>query len=131
MFARERPVLPAPATLVGRVNDGELRALYEGAACFLFPSRYEGFGLPAIEAMACGCPVVAARAGALPEECGEAALLCDPASPGEFAAAVARLLDEPGLADGLRAAGRARAATFTWDGAARRLLDAIAPLDLF
>jgi glycosyltransferase involved in cell wall biosynthesis len=128
VFARERPVLPEPAITVGRVNDGELRALYEGAACFLFPSRYEGFGLPAVEAMACGCPVVAARAGALPEVCGEAALLCDPGSPAAFAAAVGRLLDEPDLADGLRAAGRARAASFTWDAAARRLLDA---LDLF
>lgn len=113
--------LPQPARAVGRVDDAGLRALYEQAACFVFPSRYEGFGLPAVEAMACGCPVVAARAGALPEVCGEAALLADPANPRDIAAAVARVLDEPGLADRLREAGRVRAAGFTWEQAARRL----------
>jgi glycosyltransferase involved in cell wall biosynthesis len=113
--------LPEPARLVGRVDDAGLRALYEGASCFVFPSLHEGFGLPAVEAMACGCPVVAARAGALPEVCGEAALLVDPHDPAAIAAAVARVLDEPGLAGRLRAAGRARAAAFTWEDAARRL----------
>jgi len=113
--------LPQPARYVGRVDDAGLRALYEQAACFVFPSRYEGFGLPAVEAMACGCPVVAARAGAFPEVCGDAALLADPADPADIAAAVARVLDEPGLADRLRAAGRARAAGLTWEAAARRL----------
>jgi glycosyltransferase involved in cell wall biosynthesis len=113
--------LPQPARHVGRVDDAGLRALYERAACFVFPSLHEGFGLPAVEAMACGCPVVAARAGALPEVCGEAALLADPNDPDAIAAAIARVLDEPGLADRLRQAGRARAAAFTWEQAARRL----------
>ncbi len=121
--------LPAQARLVGRVDDAGLRALYEGAACFVFPSLHEGFGLPALEAMACGCPVVAARAAALPEICGDAALLADPGSPADFAAAVARVIDDPSLATVLREAGRARAAGFTWAAAATRLAALAESLD--
>lgn len=113
--------------LLGRVSDAELRALYENALCLVFPSRYEGFGIPPLEAMWCGCPVLAARAGAVPEVCGEAALWFDAEGPLTPAAALARLLDEPGLADGLRAAGLARAQLFSWDAAARRLLELVQP----
>ncbi len=67
--------------LPGYVTDGELRALYENAACFVFPSFYEGFGLPPLEAMHCGCPVVASSRASLPEVCGQAALFCDPTDP--------------------------------------------------
>ncbi|MCW3475477.1 glycosyltransferase family 4 protein [Limobrevibacterium gyesilva] len=129
VFAAVRTRLPQPARYVGRVSDGALRALYAQAACFVFPSRYEGFGLPAVEAMACGCPVVAARAAALPEVCGDAALYCDPASPHDIARVVAALLDDPGLADALRARGAARAAAMTWDRAATELLAAIRRLE--
>ena len=115
--------LPAGVRAVGRQGDAGLRALYEAADCFVFPSRDESFGLPAVEAMACGCPVVAARAGSLPEVCGDAALLADPDDPGDIAAAVARVLDDADCAARLRAAGQARAGGFTWDEAARRLLD--------
>lgn len=115
--------LPQPARMLGRVDDAGLRALDQGAACFVFPSRHEGFGLPAVEAMACGCPVVAARAGALPEVCGEAALLADPARPADIAAAVERVLDDPALAGRMREAGRVRAAGFTWAAAAGRLAE--------
>lgn len=113
----------AGVRVLGRVSDAELRGLYEAALCLVFPSRYEGFGLPPVEAMACGCPVVAAWAGAVPEICGEAALWFDAAGPGTPAAALARLLDEPGLREGLCAAGLAHAARFTWRAAALRLLD--------
>lgn len=121
-----RAALPQPARLIGRVDDAALRALYQQATCFVLPSRYEGFGLPAIEAMACFCPVVAARAGALPEVCGPAALFCDPDDPGDIAAAVLRVLDEPALAAQLRSAGAARAAEFTWERTAHRLLALVA-----
>ena len=121
--------LPKPARYVGRVSDEALRALYAGAACFVFPSRYEGFGLPALEAMACGCPVVASVAAALPEVCGEAALYCDPADPASIARAVGRVLDDPALADRLRRLGVARAARFTWDRAAALLLASIERLE--
>jgi len=115
-------VVVEAARLLGRVPDAGLRALYENALCLLFPSRYEGFGLPPLEAMSCGCPVIAAHAGAVPEVCGDAALWFDPDAPTSLAQALERLLDEPGLRDGLVAAGRARAARFTWDGAAAALL---------
>ncbi len=110
---------------LGRVDDATLAALYRGAACLVFPSRYEGFGLPAIEAMACSCPVVAASIPALREVCGEAALFVDPDDPAGFAEAVALLLDDPPRSAALRAAGRARADRFTWRGAAENLLEAL------
>lgn len=108
---------------LGRVTDAELRALYEAALCLVFPSRYEGFGLPPLEAMACGCPVLAAAAGAVPEVCGDAALWFGAAGgqprPAE---ALERLLREPGLAGELRRRGLARAAGFSWRATAERLL---------
>ncbi len=118
--------LPHPARYVGRVGDDALRSLYENAACFVFPSRYEGFGLPAIEAMACGCPVVASRAEALVEICGDAAAFCDAGAPADIAATVAAVLDDPVAAQALRTAGRRRAATMTWPAAAARLVNSIA-----
>jgi len=111
---------------LGRVSDGALRALYENALCLIFPSRYEGFGLPPLEAMACGCPVIAAAAASLPEVCGEAALWFAPEAPASLTDALARLLDEAGLREDLAARGRARAAGFTWPRAAEALLDLLA-----
>ncbi len=111
---------------LGRVTDAELRALYEAAACLIFPSRYEGFGLPPLEAMACGCPVLAARAGAVPEVCGEAALWFAPDGEG-LPEALARLLAGQALAERLRGEGLARAARFTWRAAALALLAHLGP----
>lgn len=110
---------------LGRVSDAELRALYETAACLLFPSRYEGFGLPPVEAMACGCPVLASRGGAVEEICGESALYFAGNDRRTITGAVERLLDEHGLADELRARGRAQAARLSWDASARALADVV------
>ncbi|MEI6727170.1 MAG: glycosyltransferase family 1 protein [Actinomycetes bacterium] len=98
----------------GPVGDAELRALYAGAAAFVFPSRYEGFGLPPLEAMALGAPVMCANAASLPEVVGNAALLFPPGDDVALAAALARVLDDPALRERLVAAGRERGAQFTW-----------------
>jgi glycosyltransferase involved in cell wall biosynthesis len=103
---------------LGYVPRGELPALYAGAELFLFPSRVEGFGLPVLEAMACGTPVVAARAGALPETAGGGALLVDPDDPAALAAAVASLLDDPARRRRMVSRGKERAAAFSWQRAA-------------
>ncbi len=106
---------------LGRVSEAELRALYENAACLLFPSRYEGFGLPPVEAMACGCPVLAARGSAVEEVCSDNALYFDAGDSRSMVDAVTRLLDEPGLAGDLHRRGRQHAAKLTWAAAARAL----------
>lgn len=112
--------------ILGFVDDADLPALYRNAVLFAFPSLYEGFGLPILEAMACGVPVVSSNASSLPEVAGDAALLVDPMDTDGLAAAMARLLEDAGLARGMAAAGPAQAARFTWDRAARQLLDAMA-----
>jgi len=103
---------------LGPVPDAHLPGLYAGASAFVLPSLYEGFGLPCVEAMACGTPVVASDAAALPETCGDAALYADPRDPAGIADAVERAL-EPATAERLRAAGVARARRFRWDATAR------------
>ena len=98
----------------GRVSDPELRALYGGAAAFAFPSRYEGFGLPPLEAMAFGTPVVVARAASLPEVVGDAALMFDPGDADGLASALQTVLSDADLRQQLVAAGHARASELTW-----------------
>ena len=102
---------PAGVRELGYVDDELLPGLYAGASAFVLPSRHEGFGLPVLESMASGTPVVATRAGALPETCGDAALLVDPGDDDALADAVVAALDDEGLAR----AGLARAAVFSWD----------------
>jgi glycosyltransferase involved in cell wall biosynthesis len=104
--------------LLGHVPDDELPALYAGASAFVLPSRYEGFGLPVLEAMASGVPVVAADRTALPETAGGAAVLADPDDPEALADAIATALRD---APSLRARGLEHAARFSWDATARRL----------
>jgi glycosyltransferase involved in cell wall biosynthesis len=116
---------PKLAVRVGYVTDAELRALYEGAACFIYPSRYEGFGLPPLEAMACGCPVVVSRSASLPEVCGDAALYANADDPQQVAAAVRRVMCEEGLADQLRQKGRERARHWSWERTVDKTLAAI------
>jgi glycosyltransferase involved in cell wall biosynthesis len=106
---------------VGPVSDTDLPALYGGALAFAFPSLWEGFGLPVLEAMAAGAPVVASDRGALPEVTAGAALLAEPA-PEPLAEALGRVLGDPALRERLRAAGLARAAAFSWERTARETL---------
>lgn len=107
----------------GFVSDEHLRALYEGSTALVFPSLYEGFGLPALEAMSVGTPVIASNVSSFPEVVGEAGLLVDPRSTEEIAAAMHRLLLSPDLRRILRARGRQRSKAFTWDSTARQTLD--------
>lgn len=113
------------APTLGRVSDDELADLYRGAAAFIDPTLYEGFGYAVLEAMACGAPVVASNATSIPEVVGDAGLLCDPGSPHQFADAIRRVLDETELAARLRDAGPRRARTFTWEATAAGLSAAI------
>lgn len=100
-------------TWLGYVSDNELRSLYENAALFVYPSFYEGFGYPPLEAMSCGCPVVVAQASALPESCGDAAAYCDPSSSADIARCIRSVLDDPQMAAELRVKGMSRARQFT------------------
>jgi alpha-1,3-rhamnosyl/mannosyltransferase len=105
--------------LKGPASEPELIALYRGASAFVYPSRYEGFGLPVLEAMASGTAVVAARAGAIPEVGGDAVLLVEPDDAGALERALERVLMDAGERSRLVAAGVARAASFTWARTAR------------
>ena len=112
----------------GFIDDDDLPAVYQRAELVVFPSLYEGFGLPLLEAMACGVPVVASNTSALPEVAGGAAMLVDPLDAAGMAQAIARLLGDKALRRRLRDGGLARAAQFSWQTAARQTLDAYASL---
>ena len=113
---RLEPV-PEGVEILGEVPSSQLASLYRRAACLVYPSLYEGFGIPPLEAMACGCPVAASSAGAVPEVCGDAAVLFDPTDVEAMAAA---MLAADERRDELQKAGLERAAQFTWDETARR-----------
>jgi glycosyltransferase involved in cell wall biosynthesis len=121
-------VFRVPATMnqenvhsAGYVTDGELRALYENAIALVFPSLYEGFGLPPLEAMACGCPAVVANVASMPEVCGNAVLYCDPLDPDDMARQIV-MIGDPGVRNELRNRGIARARCFTWKRSAETLV---------
>ncbi|HEX3709900.1 MAG TPA: glycosyltransferase family 1 protein [Pseudolabrys sp.] len=109
--------------VVGFISDGELRALYEHAQALVFPSLYEGFGLPPLEAMTAGCPVIISEQPALAEVCDDAALHCRADDAEQIAQHMRALAADPGLRARLSTAGRARAKRFTWAATGRALLD--------
>lgn len=118
---------PPGVQLLGRVTDGELRALYTHATAFVFPSLTEGFGLPPLEAMLCGCPTVVSRAGAIPEVCGEASVYVGPADEAGWTRAMVSVAAwGPDMRQAAIGAGRRRAETFTWARSARRIIDLLA-----
>ncbi len=107
---------------LGRVTELELITLYSMADVFVFPSFYEGFGVPPIEAMACGAPVITSNSSSLPEVVGDAALLIDPHNTGELARAILQVLENEQLRDELCQKGYARAQHFTWPKSASKML---------
>lgn len=111
--------VPEGVETAGYVTRDRLRDLYRGAKAFVYPSRYEGFGIPPLEALACGAPVIATRTGAIPELAGDAALLIDPGDRDALRASLLRLLGDASLRRELRARGPERAKLYAWDRSAR------------
>ncbi len=129
------PILAAPQShgVADRVHfltdvetDEDLAALYSGACALVFPSLYEGFGLPVLEAMACGTPVLTANVSSLPEVAGDAAILVDPADVGAIAEGMVRLAGDERTRAALSAAGRDRVAQFSWEQAAGQVREQLA-----
>ncbi|MBC7774844.1 MAG: glycosyltransferase family 4 protein, partial [Phycisphaerae bacterium] len=103
-------------------SDAELSNVYSRAACFIFPSQYEGFGIPVLEAFACGCPVVLNRASSLPEVGGDAASYFEEESPSSLEGAVRRVLEDADFRDKMIESGHKRARAFTWEQSALKHL---------
>lgn len=114
--------IEAQTVFTGVVSDDRLIELYQRAALFVFPSRYEGFGLPVLEAMACGCPVITSNVSSLPEVAGDAAVLVDPSDVDGLAHAIERVLSDADLRRDLRGRGLGQAARFSWDRTARETI---------
>ena len=118
IFSTAQTVLSDFVKYAGYVSEAELRALFESAACFVYPSFYEGFGLPPLEAMACGCPVIVSKAASLPEVCGDAALYCDPYDHTDIAEKIVQVLHDCGKQDDMRRKGLRQAAKYNWEQSA-------------
>ena len=116
-------------TVLGHVEDDLLSLLYSNASVFVFPSLCEGFGLPVLEAMACGTPVVSSNRGSLPEVAGDAAVLVDPTNEGDIADAIIRVLTDESTARSLSDKGKTRSSSFTWHRTAELTLGALNALD--
>ena len=130
VYARQHSDPPLPNVKhLGRVTDDDLAYLYRHAFCLVFPSRTEGFGLPVLEAMALGCPVISSDAASLPEVCGEAALYASPDDAAAWLVAIGRIASEPLLRERLAAAGPKRAKMFSWREGAKKYLELMIALD--
>lgn len=123
------PEMPGNIILPGRIGDDDFKKALEGALCFLFPSRIEGFGLPAVEAMASGCPVVASTSPCLPEICGDSALYADPDDVQSWAEAIRLLMLAPDLRQRLVTKGHARASSYSWRWIAWKYLELMVQVD--
>ncbi len=122
--AAQQDGLSESVKFIGYVPEEDLPALYSGAMCFVYPSYFEGFGLPVLEAMQCGAPVIAGNQTSLPEVAGDAALFFDPFDTGALGEAIARVLDHPDYRADLRVRGLKRAAEFSWIATARLTMKA-------
>jgi len=120
-----RPEFADRVCRIGPVSEADLPIIYSAALAFLFPSTYEGFGLPVLEAMQCGTPVICSNTTSLPEVVGDAAILFDPQSPAELVEAIRTLINDVATGQRLSVAGRARTREFTWNRTAAQVVKAI------
>lgn len=125
VFSGKAGLSGGAARAIGYVSDAELKALYQRACCFVFPSLYEGYGLPPVEAMSCGCPVLASNAASIPEVCGNAVAYFDPHAPAELAALICRVVDDSDFRQQLSLSGLEHARKLSWRQSALVLLQEI------
>jgi glycosyltransferase involved in cell wall biosynthesis len=125
LAAIERNAIGDRVNVIGFVDEADLPAMYSMADAFLLPSLYEGFGIPLLEAMACGCPIVTSTAGSCPEVVGEAGVLVNPHSTADIAQGILKVLSDRDLATRLVTKGYERVAQFSWDKCAKETLDVI------
>lgn len=128
IFHQALEELPNWVKCIGYVTDAELISLYENANCFIFPSFYEGFGLPPLEAMACGCPVIVSNTSSLPEVCGDAVLYCNPYEYQDIAEKILLLIHNKELREIFKQKGMIRAQQFTWQQCAKEIIDVLKTL---
>jgi len=114
--------------LLGYVPDEDLAPLYSGAVAFVYPSLYEGFGMPVVEAQACGCPVITSNTSSMPEAAGEGAILINPENEGEIVQALEKIIQDQPFRTELIRAGEKNAKKFSWKKSAERVLDVIEAL---
>ncbi len=130
VFGDDTVKLPDHVHNLGYVTDGELKSLYRHATAIIYPSLYEGFGLPPLEAMTCGCPVIVSDIPPHHEVCGEAAIYCDPHSLEDIAGKIALVMDDPKLRGQLIAAGYERAKIFSWRKSASQFYSVVKSLSI-
>lgn len=124
----EARVQPSSICYAGRRSDAEIKSLYAGAFAYVFPSLYEGFGFPPLEAMCCGCPVIASNRTSIPEVCGDASMYFDPLSTDALKTAMERLITDSELRTALKEKGFSRVRQFSWDRAAEQVREALTSL---